>query len=158
MIFIFKSPERGFNLKDIISSIFIIILSITVFCVATPLGEGSSNLSSNAGLFPQIISLFLGLLGVSLLIQAMIKTEKKKILFNKRVFIKVITLICILVVYVPTLQILGYLLATIVFLFVVMVFLGQSIKKTSIHTVIISGSLYVIFALLFKVPLPTGIL
>ncbi len=158
MIFIFKSPERGFNLKDIISSIFIIILSITVFCVATPLGEGSSNLSSNASLFPQIISLFLGLLGVSLLIQAMIKTEKKKILFNKRVFIKVITLICILVVYVPALQILGYLLATIVFLFVVMVFLGQSIKKTSIHTVIISGSLYVIFALLFKVPLPTGIL
>ncbi|WP_394186154.1 tripartite tricarboxylate transporter TctB family protein [Metabacillus halosaccharovorans] len=145
-------------MKDIISSIFIIILSITVFCVATPLGEGSSNLSSNASLFPQIISLFLGLLGVSLLIQAMIKTEKKKILFNKRVFIKVITLICILVVYVPALQILGYLLATIVFLFVVMVFLGQSIKKTSIHTVIISGSLYVIFALLFKVPLPTGIL
>ncbi|WP_175575828.1 tripartite tricarboxylate transporter TctB family protein [Chromohalobacter japonicus] len=143
-------------MKDLIVSIIIATAGFVVFMAATPLSEDSAGLSSNPALFPQLISLILVALGIILFVQSILSKERTKILVSGGTQLKVFCVFLLLILYYITLIYIGYLAATIAFLFIMMTFLGSPKLKASMYSLIISLTLYTVFHVLFKVPLPTG--
>lgn len=141
-------------MKDIITSLILMLCGLTIFLMAKSYGVDSASLSGNSGLLPQSVSIILGILGLTLLIKVLVNKAKEKIAFNKMVFLKILVFMFIIIFYLPLIELFGYLPATIIFLFSIMVFIGSSVKKSGIYAFVISGSLYVVFSIIFKIPLP----
>ncbi|WP_085505758.1 tripartite tricarboxylate transporter TctB family protein [Thalassobacillus devorans] len=145
-------------MKDYITSIILLIISIMIFVLASSYGKEATNLSSNSALLPQLISGTLAILSVVNLFQRLKRNEKEQSSIYVKTLIKLLLLVALLIAYIPALYFFGYLVATILFLITIMTFLGYPILKSSLHTLVISGSLYIIFAEFFHVSLPQGIL
>jgi len=146
------------KLIDVGVGLFLLGLSISIYLYAEQYdGIGVNRYGPN--FFPQSLSAMLGLSSIILIIQALRgKALKDLESIDKQGFIRATTTLVIALIYLFIMQYIGFYIATLLFLFVTMKYLGQ---KNNIVTALISlcvGSIiYGIFSMFLKIPLPEGI-
>lgn len=147
--------------RNLISSLFWIGVGI-IFCIGAKklglFGEGPG-----AGLFPFIVSIILICLSVMVLIPAIMKQRRKKVITEKFFpekdsLKKVLSSVLALFIYQMALEPLGYLITTFLFMIFLLKFIEpQKWIKNLIVAFLTTLSSYTIFVILLKVRLPKGI-
>ena len=143
---------------DIGVGVVLCILSVAIYLYAEQYaGRGVNTYGPN--FFPQVLSLMLFLSSVALIIQALrgkaLKTLEE---VNKSGLIRAAVTLMIAIGYVLLMKVLGFYLSTVLFLFVVMTYLGQ--KRLWIRilvTILVASAVYGLFHYFLKIPLPEGI-
>jgi putative tricarboxylic transport membrane protein len=134
------------------------IFSVAVFLYANQYkGTGVNQYGPN--FFPQVLSVFLFITSVLLIVKA-VKGQSEEDLetIHFKGLIRSGITVLISVIYLFFMQVSGFLLATVIFLFVMMTYLGQKgIVKRIISTLSVSLIIYAIFYFFLKIPLPEGI-
>ena len=143
---------------DIGVGIVLCILSIVIYLYAGQY-EGRGVNSYGPNFFPQALASMMFLASVALIIQALRgKALKDLEAMNKQGFIRATVTLVIAIGYVFLMKVIGFYLSTILFLFVVMMYLGQ--KKLWIRiavSVLVATAVYSLFQYFLKIPLPEGI-
>lgn len=142
------------KLENIISCLFIYIISIFFFF-------SSSNFSSDSAAFPKAIALILIVLNTILLVQTFVKREKVKqkkererILPIRTIFTAILTIAYILLV-----NIVGFILLTPIYIFIISSELGYRNKAISIIVALATTfTIYLVFKVVLGVPVPNGFL
>lgn len=144
---------------DVGVGIVLCIFSVIIYWYAEQQYAGRGVNTYGPEFFPQVLALMLFLASASLIIQAFrgnaLKTLEK---IDKQGFVRATITLIIAIAYVFLMNVLGFYLSTIIFLFVVMTFLGQ--KKLWIRvlvTLAVATAVYSLFHYLLKIPLPEGI-
>lgn len=147
---------------NIIASVLVIAISIYVIvtCAGYPTAEAYGTGVPGPGLWPMVVAICMLLAAVSLLISALRTKPEDDTPINmwtsgtKRVYITM----AILVVYVAVLGFLGFIISTLIMLFI---FIQWFAKKNPIITVIISAvctfAIYGVFRFLLNVPVDFGL-
>ncbi len=143
---------------DIGIGIILCLLSVAIYLYAEQYaGRGVNSYGPN--FFPQALSFMLFLAAVGLIIQALRgKALKNLEAMNKPGLLRTAVTLLIATAYVLLMNVLGFYLATGLFLFVVMTYLGQ--KKLWIRvlvSVLVATAVYSLFHYFLKIPLPEGI-
>ena len=143
---------------DIGTGIVLCILSVVIYLYAEQYsGRGVNKYGPN--FFPQALSLLLFLSSVALIIQALRgKALKSLEVVDRSGFIRATVTLVIAIGYVFLMKVLGFYLSTVIFLFVVMTYLGQ--KKLWIRilvSILVASAVYGLFHYFLKIPLPEGI-
>lgn len=142
------------KLENIISCLFIYIVSIFFFF-------SSSNFPRDSAAFPKVIALILTVLNTILLVQAFVKKEKVKqkkererILPIRTIFTAILTIAYILLV-----NIVGFILLTPIYIFIISSELGYRNKAISIIVALATTfTIYLVFKVVLGVPVPSGFL
>lgn len=147
------------NKIDLFTGIGLCLISVWIFFHAMKYtGMGVNSYGPN--FFPQAIASFLFIAANCLVYQA-IKGRISGTIesINKAGFIKASLTLILAVLYIVSMNFVGFFIATIVFLYTVIFFLGQRRQVILITTSICAASvIYCIFFLFLKIPLPEGIL
>ena len=143
---------------DIGVGVVLCILSIVFYWYAEQY-DGRVQSAYGPHFFPQVLSLLLLISSVLLIVQALKGRALKNLeKINKSGFIQVFITIVLAIAYLVGMQYIGFLPATILFLYLVMFSLGQKklwVRITS--SVLVSSAVYGIFRFFLKIPLPEGI-
>lgn len=136
-----------------------LILSTTLIVIAGIIYYMISQLPSEATLYPIFVTSLFFILSIMLLIVTYFNKDDKEESSFKDIEVKQLLFILITSgLYVALINILGYIVAT--FLYILVTLLGLRIKK--INSIIISIGfclfIYVVFKVFLKVPLPKGII
>ena len=138
-------------------TIFFIALSIGVFCVAWTY-PGESNGAMGPGFFPMIMAGIVFFLCVLLLYNTRKQKDEPSVLFSKANATVFLSLL-IIVLYVGTIGLLGFPVATILFLIGLMKFFKiKSWKLPVLISVCTTGVVYCVFTMFLFVQLPRGII
>ncbi len=109
--------------------------------------------------FPQVLSIAMGVCAVCLIIEALRgKSLERSDRINFKGFIRMVIAIGICVGYLLLMQVIGFAIGTSVFLFVLMMFIGQKgIAKRITSSIVVSLIVWAIFRYFLIIPLPTGL-
>ncbi len=145
------------NIKkaDINTGIGLCVLSVLVWIYAEQYrGKGASEYGPH--LFPQFIAICLFACAVILIINAIRnKSTVPEDQINIKGMLRVGAAIFICFIYIVIMQLIGFLVATIIFLFVMMSFVHQKKLTTRIIvSFVVAGSVFLIFSYFLKIPLP----
>lgn len=145
--------------KEIFLSIIFIVISITIYILTYQFPQQTVALSPKV--FPRFVSVCLLILSVALLIQGIagvkknFKQKKVQLTFNKLFIFRLILMTLLAFFYTRILPLLGYVLATPPFVAGAMLLFNEKrwiwITTVSIITTVL---LYVLFRIIFRVPLP----
>ncbi len=143
---------------DIGVGIGLIIFSVAVFFKANSYRLGAVSVYG-PNFFPQILSALTCMCAICLLINAVrgnaIEAEDH---IDKRGFLRMICAIGICVGYLFLMQVIGFALATCVFIFSLMALLSQvGMLKRIINSIVVSLVIWGIFRFFLLIPIPTGI-
>lgn len=137
--------------KEIISAIFLYIVSISFFAIAL-------NLKGDAGLFPKILSALIFILNTIELFNVVVRNKIKLVKKEDRDNIKLLTILLCCIGYIILIKPLGFLISTVVFLAVTLKLLGvKELKLILLVSIITSLVIYLSFGVLLKVQIPVGI-
>ncbi|WP_069870234.1 tripartite tricarboxylate transporter TctB family protein [Fusibacter sp. 3D3] len=146
--------------NDFAMGIIGLILSSYVFFTARLFPESPSTLVGPS-YFPIILSLGLFALCIILIIQSLVsKTEDKteSIDLKSPGIMRSFASFLATIVYVSLLQILGFMISSVLYLFFLMLLLkNKEYVKMSIISVVVSVAVYFIFKSVLHITLPTGI-
>ena len=135
------------------------ILSVAIYLFAgTYKGSGVSTYGPNV--FPQFLAVMLFITSILLIVNA-VKGKSQTDLegINFPGLIRTGITVGISIIYLVAMQFLGFLISTLIFLLVMIRYLGQKNKLTLIiSSVSVSIIVYAIFKDFLKIPLPTGFL
>lgn len=143
---------------DRISSVILSFLSVWVCIEAVRLEIGTPN-SPAPGFFPFIAGLAMGLFSILIFLKTF-KMDKGTATFwvadaERRA---IVLSICTMIGYAQFVEILGFMLTTILFFFSISrVIARKGWSFTVIYSFASSAGVYVVFSELFKAPLPLGI-
>ena len=145
--------------KEIILSIFFMIISMTVYVLTYQFPKQTVALSPKV--FPQFVSACLFILSLVLLIQGITGVKKEseqnkvKLALNNIFLLKMLTMIILAFFYTRILTIVGFVVATPPFIVGSMLLFNEK-KWFLIVTVSIVATalLYIFFRIVFKIPLP----
>lgn len=143
---------------DIGVGIVLSIFSSAVFIYAGNYkGAGVSQYGPN--FFPQSLAVLMFLFSVLMIVQAVRGRALKGLeAINKAGFIRATVTLVFSIIYLVAMQYLGFFLATIIFLYVVMTYIGHEGKIVRIiSSLIVSAIIYGIFHFFLKIPLPEGL-
>ncbi|MGL1890296.1 MAG: tripartite tricarboxylate transporter TctB family protein [Spirochaetaceae bacterium] len=135
------------------------LLSIIVFLYAGQYkGAGVSQYGPN--FFPQALCILMLTASILLIIQAVKGNSQKDLeTIDKKGFIRASITLAICIVYLFVMQLIGFFFATLIFLYVLMTYIGHKHLKTRIiSTLSVSLAVYGIFYFFLKIPLPEGII
>lgn len=144
---------------DIGVGIILCIFSVIIYLYAEQqyVGRGVNRYGPN--FFPQVLSLMMFLASIALIVQAFRgKALKNLEEVNKQGFVRATVTLVLAIAYVFLMNFLGFYLSTVIFLFVVMTYLGQ--KKLWIRilvSLLVATAVYGLFHYFLKIPLPEGI-
>ena len=143
---------------DIGVGIVLCLLSVAIYLYAEQYaGRGVNSYGPN--FFPQALALMLFLTSAALIIQALRGKALKNLEdMNKPGLVRTAVTLLIAAGYVFLMNVLGFYLATALFLFVVMTYLGQ--KKLWIRilvSILVATAVFSLFHYFLKIPLPEGI-
>jgi len=145
--------------KEIILSIFFMIISMTVYLLTYQFPKQTVALSPKV--FPQFVSACLFILALVLLIQGItgIKKEseqkKVKLALNNIFLLKILTMIILAFFYLRILPLAGYIIATPLFLAGSMLLFNEKRWFLIVPVSIVATALlYILFRIVFKIPLP----
>jgi len=145
--------------KEILLSIFFMIISMTVYILTYQFPKQTVALSPKV--FPQFVSACLFILSLVLLIQGItgVKNEseqkKVKLALNNIFLLKMLTMIILAFFYLRVLPLTGYKIATPLFLASSMLLFNE--KRwfmIVIVSIVATALLYILFRIVFKIPLP----
>lgn len=148
-------------MKDFVGSIICILVSVFIFVTSEVFalkGPNASSLSRNPALYPRILAAVFLILAIILLVNSIRGGALKniKITVDKQSLKKVSILVFIVLLYIISINYFGYIISSIVFTAILIVVYGGTIKQALLLSIPVSVSLYVIFQMVFKVPLPIG--
>jgi len=143
--------------RNIVFSIIIILIALGAF-------YNVGNLEMDSSIFPQVTAVILVILNL-LHIFKHIRKDKKKALLNDVNFSGLITMALGIVIYVIAIKLIGFLVASLIFLSLFMWLLNENRKKQPLKAFIqcifvaslITFGFYGIFQHLFLIPLPQGV-
>lgn len=153
---------------ELLIGIGLILLSILIYVISGDLPSINES-QLDAGSFPQFIAILLALLSLMLILsKARVLIGQKK-LFSvtklKEIFAEhklVIITLGLLLAYIMFIQIIGFIIASILFIIVTAVLIGPKTKKDMIiisgFAVVFTLSFYFLFETVLKVRFPSGIL
>jgi len=145
--------------KEIILSIFFMVISMTVYVLTYQFPKQTVALSPKV--FPQFVSVCLFILSLVLLIQGVTGVKKEseqkkvKLALNNIFLLKMLTMIILAFFYVQILPLTGYIVATPFFLAGSMLLFNE--KRwfmIVIVSIVATALLYILFRIVFKIPLP----
>ena len=149
--------------RDRLTALISIVFGATIIYLAkttigAPIGMMSRN-DPGATMFPIIAGIVMVAAGVGLFITS---NKQRPSYFGKEEWINLGKVSLVFAAYVVCMKLLGFLVSTVVFLFVLSTLFLRG-KKASIlvrvvYSVVCSGAIYYIFRILLKLPLPTGLL
>ena len=148
-------------MKDYISGISGLLLSLYVFLESKTFADASEGAANNPALFPIALAILLTIFSFIIIIQALLRREKLVFSFNKETIFKIGLFFISLSIYVIALRFIGFLLSTIIFSIFMINYLkgNKGISKESlIYGVLFSIIVFLIFNYVLKVPLPKGLL
>lgn len=143
---------------DISVGIVLCIISSAIFIYADGYkGRGVSLYGPN--FFPQTLAILLFLFSVIMIVQALRGGALKGLEpINKAGFIRTVITLGISLLYLLAMQYLGFFLSTIIFLYVVMTYIGHEGKIVrAVSSLIVAAIIYGIFHYFLKIPLPEGL-
>jgi len=145
--------------KEILLSIFFMIISMTVYVLTYQFPKQTVALSPKV--FPQFVSVCLFILSLVLLIQGVTGVKKEseqkkvKLALNNIFLLKMLTMIILAFFYIRVLPLTGYKIATPLFLASSMLLFNE--KRwfmIVIVSIVATALLYILFRIVFKIPLP----
>lgn len=143
---------------DIVVGIVLCLISVAIYQYAQQyVGRGVNIYGPN--FFPQALSGLLFLCSLGLIVQALRGQAVKGLeAINKPGLFKAAVTLAIAIAYLYVMQLLGFYLGTVLFLYVSMTFLGQKGHLVRILASVIVGTVvFCIFHFFLKIPLPQGI-
>jgi len=148
-------------MKDFIGAIVCILIAVFVFAASEVFalkGPNAVSLSRNPALYPRILAAIFCILAIVLMIKAIRDDALKniKITVDKQKLKEVSRLVFIVLFYIITINYFGYLISSIVFTFILLLVYGGTMKQAMVLSIPITVSLYVVFQVIFNVPLPIG--
>jgi len=143
---------------DIGVGLVLCALSVAIYLYAEQYaGRGVNSYGPN--FFPQALCVILFLTSVALIVQALLGRSLKTLTaINKQGLVNAGVTLILAIGYLFLMNVIGFYLATIVFLYLVMMFLKQKGLRARLITSIGVGSIvFGIFHFFLKIPLPEGI-
>jgi putative tricarboxylic transport membrane protein len=143
------------NWVDLGVGTFTLILTVYIYIVTGSYPKAHINPVS-ASTFPRLLSVLMSCIGWSLIYGGLKKSQLPKISIKNRK--KVFLLIALLIIYALILQLLGFTLATLALLVMILVTLEiNKIAYLVLVPLIATFAIQYIFQRILSVPLPTGI-
>ena len=143
-------------MKDYISGIAGLLISLYVFLEALSFSTMEDGLAGNPAMYPIALAFILALLSLALLLMAMKRREKIAFSMNKELCIKIGIFMIAMVLYALLIGVVGFCLTTLAFTVFMINYLGGSKKQSIIYGVPFTIIVYLSFSILLKVPLPKG--
>lgn len=142
---------------DIGAGIVLLLLSIAVFWKAFEYRQAVIYVYG-PNFFPQLLALLLGVCSISLIVRAFQgKSLRQADHIDRQGFVRMVLAIAICIGYLLLMQVLGFALATMVFLFVLMTFLQQQgLLKRIVSSILVALVVWAIFRYFLVIPIPTG--
>ena len=137
----------------------IISLVMLLFCIWGYIH--SSSFTEDARVFPQALMILWGALAAALFLSTFRgKEEREKTLAEGEVsYGRMFAAAALCVIYIWSINLLGFFMATPLFFVITMVVLGQnSLKAIVLSTAIVTVASFVIFRLILYIPFPEGVL
>jgi hypothetical protein len=153
--------------KDLITGVASVALAGFVYWEAGQFAAGGASLARNPALYPRILAVIIFGIGVILLAQACIASVKARRSGGMRPAAKKTTAAGmrnvaltagLLIAYVSTIYLLGFIIPTLAFMLTTPMTLGTKLKTALLVSIPATAVLYVVFFIFFKVPIPSGIL
>ena len=142
---------------DIGTGIGLIIFSTWIFWYASAYSKATIYYYG-PNFFPQALAIAMTICAIILILNA---TKGKSMESSDRIelkgFIRMVIAIAICIGYLFLMQVIGFTMGTCVFLYVLMMFIGQQgLKKRIISSIGVSLIVWAIFRYFLVIPLPTG--
>ena len=145
--------------RDLASSLFWLVVSISVCIESIRLGIGSPK-NPGMGFWALGASGVLGILSISLLVGAVLAKEETQVpsLFSGRLWKRVILILIVLLIYAKFMPVVGFLVST----FVLMVFLFWTDRRQKwwrivVLSLVVTFGTYLVFSVWLKVQFPEGL-
>ena len=159
-----KKPEKVLEkYRDIICAVFLYSLTAFYFFFSFKIKDSGKLFYGGSRLMPWFASGVLFIVSTVVLVKGIRKVyaeEKKDVELKPRHFTKVLGIFLIFAVYVFFLSRLGFLISTLVFLFVMISYISNKEQrvwwKIAIISVISTLAIWLFFSKAFKLLLPTG--
>ena len=144
---------------DIGTGIGLIIFSAWIFWYAGAYSKATIYYYG-PNFFPQLIAIAMSICATVLILNAIRgKSLENPDRIELRGFIRMVIAILICIGYLFLMQVVGFTIGTCIFLYVLMMFIGQKgVKKRIISSMAVSLIVWGIFRYFLVIPLPTGIL
>jgi ABC-type polysaccharide/polyol phosphate export permease len=116
------------------------------------------SLAHNPAVYPRMIAAVLFLLSCLLMYQAIRKGALKNAAIrpDKQKLFKVFRLFLVVLLYVVLLNFGGYIFSSLICIFLCVYVFGGNPRQAVLYSVIITASLYLVFQIGFRIPLPKG--
>ena len=143
---------------DIGTGIGLIVFSVWIFWYASEYSKATIYYYG-PNFFPQALAIAMGICAVVLIIKAL---RGKSLEASSRIdfkgFLRMLVAIGICIGYLLLMQLIGFAMGTVVFLFVLMMYIGQKgMWKRVCSSIVVALIVWAIFRYFLIIPLPTGI-
>lgn len=144
---------------DIGTGIGLIIFSTWIFWYASAYSKATIYYYG-PNFFPQAIAIAMCICAITLILNAIRgKSMERSDRIELKGFIRMVIAIVICIGYLFLMQVIGFTIGTCVFLYVLMMFIGQQgLKKRILSSITVSLIVWAIFRYFLVIPLPTGML
>lgn len=142
---------------DIGVGIGLIVLSLWVFWKSHTYREATIYIYG-PNFFPQIIAVLTIVCALALIVRALLgKSLALTDRIDGRGFVRALIAIAVSIAYLLLMQVIGFAMATCVFLFVLMAFLGQKgMARRILSSISVALMVWIIFRYFLVIPIPTG--
>jgi putative tricarboxylic transport membrane protein len=153
------------NPINIISGLIFLGLAGVTYFLAKDFPTGNIQEGMGARLFPLLLAIALATFSLLLILQGLRRNSAQTEISSARAWLAInfgrnligpIIIIALLTLYLLVLERIGFLIATPIFLFLTMKFLGSRLKKSVTVAILLTAFMYAFFKILFDVPLPTA--
>lgn len=146
-------------MKDIILAVTAIGLAFFVYINSMTFAAPQGGLAKNPALYPQIMAVILGLLAAALAVNAIRDGRlREKVAVDPQALINVGKLVLVLCLYIFAIVQVGFPVSTVAFIYVTVVTLGGRQATAAKLCIPVALALYIVFFVLFQMPMPTGTL
>jgi putative tricarboxylic transport membrane protein len=146
--------------RNLLSGLFLSLASIYACVRAYHLGMGSAS-SPGPGFIPFGIAALLGLMSIYLCVRGIVEVARgheERAVFKGVAWKKAMLVVVILGGYGAFFNLLGFLIATFLFMMLLLWVVGrQKLSLSLIVSVVTAGGAHLLFVVLFNLPLPMGV-
>ena len=144
-------------MREILISVITIALAIYFYVGSMTFAAPEGGLAKDPALYPQILAIIFGFLGFLLLVNTVRdKKAGEKLAINSEAVANVLKLTLSLSLYTAAISYVGFPLSTVLFCFATIMLLGGRVKTAATLCLPITFGLYLLFFVIFQMPMPQG--